>query len=88
MHLSDKDNGLVSHRMSIANIGLDHLNSWNSFQSLNTIPDVSLTESKGFLEMLEQIKYEDSPNVPNNGLFSDELRNFVDICLQKEPSDR
>ena len=25
------------------------------------------TESKGFLEMLEQIKYEASPNVPNNG---------------------
>jgi len=46
------------------------------------------TESKGFLEMLEQIKYEDSPNVPNNGLFSDELRNLVDICLQKEPGDR
>ena len=24
-------------------------------------------ETKGFLEMLEQIKYNDSPNVPDNG---------------------
>lgn len=38
-------------------------------------------EDKNFLVMLEQIKEEDSPNVPDNGEFSPELRDFVDICL-------
>ena len=38
-------------------------------------------ESTGFLEMLEQIKEEESPNVPNNGQFSPELRELIDICL-------
>lgn len=45
-------------------------------------------ESKGFLEMLEQIKEDESPNVPNNGHFSPELREFIEICLQKDPMDR
>lgn len=45
-------------------------------------------EDKNFLVMLEQIKEEESPNVPSNGEFSHELRDFVDICLQKEPQQR
>ena len=38
--------------------------------------------------MLEQIKYNDSPNVPQNGKFSKELFDFVDRCLKKEPYER
>ena len=45
-------------------------------------------ESRGFLEMLEQIKEDESPNVPDNEHFSPELRDFISICLQKEPENR
>ena len=45
-------------------------------------------ESRGFLEMLEQIKEDESPNVPENEHFSAELRDFIGICLQKEPENR
>ena len=38
-------------------------------------------ETKGFLEMLEQIKYNDSPNVPQNKKFSSEITDFIDKCL-------
>jgi len=38
-------------------------------------------ETRGFLEMLEQIKEKESPNVPNNGLFSEELIHFISCCL-------
>ena len=41
-------------------------------------------ETKGFLEMLEQIKYEPSPTLPRNSGYSEELTDFIDICLQKE----
>lgn len=42
-------------------------------------------ETKGFLEMLEQIKYEDSPTLPKGtDHYSDELVDFIDKCLQKE----
>jgi mitogen-activated protein kinase kinase 3 len=39
--------------------------------------------NNNFLEMLEQVKYEASPSLPK-GLYSDELIDFVDKCLQKE----
>jgi len=45
-------------------------------------------ESKGFLEMHDQINEDDSPNVPLNGHFSPELHDFISICLQKDPSNR
>jgi len=45
-------------------------------------------ETKGFLEMLEQIKYDDSPTLPRNSLYSKELTDFIDKCLQKECQDR
>ncbi len=45
-------------------------------------------ETKGFLEMLEQIKDNDSPNVPDNGLYSAELMHFIDCCLKKSPNER
>ena len=38
-------------------------------------------ETRGFLEMLEQIKDNDSPNVPDNGCFTRELQNFITCCL-------
>lgn len=34
--------------------------------------------------MLEQIKYEPSPTLPQNGHFSEELTDLIDSCLQKE----
>ena len=46
------------------------------------------SETKGFLEMLEQIQYNESPNVPDNGNFSDEARDFIDCCLKKNPEER
>lgn len=42
---------------------------------------------KGILEMLEQIKYDQSPNVPER-FFSPELRDFLSRCLKKRPEDR
>ena len=45
-------------------------------------------ETRGFLEMLEQIKDNESPNVPDNGLFSRDLQDFILRCLQKDPRDR
>jgi serine/threonine protein kinase len=45
-------------------------------------------ESKNFLEMLDQVKDQKSPNVPKNEHHSSELRDFIRICLQKEPTDR
>ena len=45
-------------------------------------------ETRGFLEMLEQIKENDSPNVPDNGKFSFKLRDFLTCCLQKDPKVR
>ena len=45
-------------------------------------------ETKGFLEMLEQISEDESPNVMDNEHFSPEIRDFIDRCLQKDPSKR
>ena len=45
-------------------------------------------ETKGFLEMLEQISEHKSPNVPNNGNFSPELQDFISRCLKKDPAER
>ena len=45
-------------------------------------------ETRGFLEMLEQIKDNDSPNVPDNDKFSSELRDFISSCLEKDPKVR
>lgn len=45
-------------------------------------------ETRGFLEMLEQIKDNESPNVPDNGQFSKELRHFIQNCLKKDPKER
>ena len=39
---------------------------------------------KGILEMLEQIKYDPSPNLPVKH-FSPELRDFLKRCLKKKP---
>ena len=39
------------------------------------------TESRHFLEMMEQINEDASPNVPKTEHFSDELYNFIEICL-------
>ena len=38
-------------------------------------------ESHNLFDMLEQIKEDESPNVPQNGHFSPELHDFVNICL-------
>ena len=45
-------------------------------------------ETKGFLEMLEQISEQESPNVPQNGNFSFELQDFISRCLKKDPDER
>ena len=45
-------------------------------------------ETKGFLEILEQISEHPSPNVPNNGNFSPELQDFIERCLKKDPEER
>ena len=45
-------------------------------------------ETKGFLEMLEQISEHASPNVPANGNYSTELQDFIERCLKKDPSER
>lgn len=45
-------------------------------------------EARGFLEMLEQIKESESPNVPENALYSEDLRDFINCCLQKDPKER
>ncbi len=44
-------------------------------------------DTKCFLEMLEQVKEEPSPTLPSS-VFSDELCDFVDKCLQKDASMR
>jgi len=44
-------------------------------------------ETTGFLEMLEQIKYQDSPILPR-GNFSDLLIDFIARCLKKESDQR
>ena len=45
-------------------------------------------ETKDFLQMLDQISEQESPNVPNNGHFSVELQDFIAHCLMKDPEDR
>ena len=42
---------------------------------------------KGILEMLEQIKYDPSPNLPET-YFSADLRDFLSRCLKKKPHER
>ena len=44
-------------------------------------------ETKGFLEMLEQVKYEESPTLTGDS-FSDDLIDFIDRCLKKESDER
>jgi serine/threonine protein kinase len=46
------------------------------------------TMNKGFFEMLDQIKEQESPNVPDNELYSEDLRDFISRCLKKETGDR
>lgn len=45
-------------------------------------------ETKDFMQMLDQIAEQQSPNVPNNGHFSEELQDFISRCLMKNPGDR
>lgn len=45
-------------------------------------------EMKGFLEMMEQINFSESPNVPQNEHYSAELRDFIDKCLKKDAEER
>ena len=45
-------------------------------------------ETKDFLEMLDLISEQKSPNVPQNGNFSPELADFVERCLIKNPDER
>ena len=45
-------------------------------------------ETRDFLEMHNLIANKDSPNVPDNGNFSVELRDFIDLCLIKSPKER
>ena len=38
--------------------------------------------------MLEQIKYEPSPTLPQSGAYSSELVDLIDLCLNKEERHR
>ena len=38
--------------------------------------------------MLEQIKYEPSPTLPQSGVYSSELVDLIDLCLNKEERHR
>lgn len=45
-------------------------------------------ETRDFLEMHNLIANHDSPNAPNNGEFSHDLRDFIEKCLFKLPEER
>ena len=45
-------------------------------------------ETRDFLEMHNQIANKDSPNVPRDQNFSEDLFDFVDRCLIKTPDER
>lgn len=44
--------------------------------------------SSVFIEHLDSILREPEPTLPDNGLYSADLQNFVTRCLQKNPKDR
>jgi len=44
--------------------------------------------SKVFIEHVESILKLPEPVIPDNGIFSPELQNFITRCLKKEPKDR
>ena len=41
-----------------------------------------------FIELVEYLQNMSPPQLPDNGLFSPELRNFVSTCMHKEPENR
>ena len=44
--------------------------------------------NKSYIEMLEYITKCPSPNLPDNGLYTKELRSFIQFCLEKDGSKR
>jgi len=40
------------------------------------------------LDLLQHIVNEPPPSLPNNGKFSKEMMEFVDVCLVKDPAKR
>jgi serine/threonine protein kinase len=41
-----------------------------------------------FIEMVEYLQNMSPPQLPDNGLYSSELRHFISLCMQKEPENR
>ena len=44
--------------------------------------------SNVFIEHLDSILREPEPTLPDNGLYSSDLQNFLTRCLKKDPKDR
>ena len=42
----------------------------------------------GFFEQMNSIQVQESPNVPDNQFYSQELRDFISRCLIKDPKER
>ena len=47
-----------------------------------------LESTGGFWQVLQSVRDKPSPTVPDNGHWSSEFREFVALCLQKNPEDR
>jgi len=47
-----------------------------------------VTRAPGIIEMLDLIQRESIPNIPNNGRYSDEFRDFISRCLEKSAKKR
>lgn len=45
-------------------------------------------KTKKFIEMLQTITTSPEPNLPDNGLYSDEFKDFIKKCLNKDPKKR
>lgn len=45
-------------------------------------------KTKKFIEVLQSIRNLPEPNLPDNGMYSEAFRDFVDKCLKKDPSKR
>jgi serine/threonine protein kinase len=45
-------------------------------------------KTKKFIEMLQTITTSPEPNLPDNDLYSDEFKDFIKKCLNKDPKKR
>jgi serine/threonine protein kinase len=46
------------------------------------------TFSKVYIEHIESILRENEPTLPDNGLYTPDLQNFITRCLKKNPKER